>query len=70
MTTSIKINGNAVEKIEKDNELRTANLIQGTDFDFSFNQSRWDDMIGEISKNAIFTFYNDKHAIFYALKWT
>jgi hypothetical protein len=54
-------------------ELRTIGLVQGVDFDFSFNQSRWDgwdDMIGEIPKTTIFTFYVEKWASFFALKYS
>jgi hypothetical protein len=50
-------------------EMRFSGWVQGTDFDFAYHQSRWDDMIGEIPKCAIFTFYTDKHATFFALKW-
>jgi hypothetical protein len=69
MTTSIKIFCEVNEALEKVAELRKANLVQGKDFDFAYNQSRWDEMIGEIPKTTIFTFYNDKHAVFYSLKW-
>ena len=51
-------------------ELRTQGLVQGTDFDFAFNQSRWDEMIGEIPKQAIFTFYTEKHSTLFALKYS
>ena len=50
-------------------EMRSAGWIQGTDFDFAYHQSRWDDMIGEVPKYAIFTFYTEKYATFFALKW-
>jgi hypothetical protein len=51
-------------------ELKAHGLTQGKDFDFAFNQSRWDDMIGEIPKQTIFTFYTEKHAILFALKYS
>jgi len=50
-------------------EMRSAGWVQGTDFDFAYHQSRWDDMIGEIPKYTIFTFYTEKYATFFALKW-
>ena len=50
-------------------ELREQGLVQGKDFDFAFNQSRWDDMIGEIPKQTIFTFYTEKYASLFALKY-
>lgn len=52
------------------NDLRLRGLVQGKDFDFAFNQSRWDDMIGEVPKHTIFTFYTEKHATLFALKYT
>ena len=69
MSVDVKIFGDASSVVEKVRELRAANLMQGIDFDFAFHQSKWDNMIGEIPKNAIFTFYTDKYATFYALKW-
>ena len=51
-------------------ELREQGLVQGKDFDFAFNQSRWDDMTGEIPKQTIFTFYTEKYATLFALKYS
>lgn len=50
-------------------ELRASGLVQGVHFDFAFNQSRWDDMIGEIPKNTVFTFYEEKYSTLFALKY-
>ena len=50
-------------------ELRAQGLTQGTDFDFAYNQSKWDDMIGEIPKSAIFSFYTEKYATLFAIKY-
>ena len=50
-------------------ELRASGLVQGVHFDFAFNQSRWDEMIGEIPKSTTFTFYEEKLATMFALKW-
>ena len=50
-------------------ELRDMGWIQGRDFDFAYNQSRWDEMIGEIPKQTMFTFYNEKYASFFLLKY-
>ena len=50
-------------------ELRASGLVQGVHFDFAFNQSRWDEMIGEIPKFTTFTFYEEKLATMFALKW-
>ena len=57
------------EVLEMVKELREQGLIQGTDFDFAYNQSRWDEMIGEVPKSAIFSFYTEKYATMFALKY-
>jgi hypothetical protein len=50
-------------------ELRNQGLVQGQDFDFSFYQTKWDNMVGEIPKHTKFTFYEDKWATFFSLKY-
>lgn len=50
-------------------ELRASGLVQGVHFDFAFNQSRWDDMIGEIPKRTVFTFYEERYSTLFALKY-
>jgi hypothetical protein len=50
-------------------ELRKLGWIQGVDFDFAYNQSQWDNMIGEIPKQTVFTFYNDSNASYFMLRW-
>ena len=50
-------------------ELRDSGLVQGVHFDFAFNQSRWDGMIGEIPKYTTFTFYEEKYSTLFALKY-
>jgi hypothetical protein len=59
-----------VEIMEIVRELRSQGLTQTKDFDFAFNQSRWDEMIGEIPKQTIFTFYTEKYATLFALKYS
>jgi hypothetical protein len=51
-------------------ELRASGLVQGVHFDFAFNQSRWDEMIGEIPKFTTFTFYEEKYSTLFALKYS
>ena len=58
------------EIIELVHQLKATGLIQGTDFDFAFHQSKWDDMIGEIPRHARFIFYNEKAATLFALRWS
>jgi hypothetical protein len=50
-------------------ELRASGLVQGVHFDFAFNQSRWDEMIGEIPRFTTFTFYEEKYSTLFALKY-
>ena len=57
------------EVLEMVKELREQGLVQGTDFDFAYNQSRWDEMIGEVPKSAIFSFYTEKYATLFAIKY-
>ena len=51
-------------------ELRASGLSQGVHFDFAYNQSRWDEMIGEIPTHTTFTFYTEKYATLFALKYS
>jgi hypothetical protein len=50
-------------------QLRSSGLVQGVHFDFSYNQSRWDEMIGEIPKTTVFIFYEEKYSTLFALKY-
>ena len=50
-------------------QLRAQGYKQGQDFEFAFHQSKWDDMIGEIPKQAVFTFYNPALASWFALRY-
>ena len=50
-------------------ELKTNGLIQGVHFDFAYNQSRWDPMIGDVKGFTNFTFYEEKYSTLFALKY-
>ena len=50
-------------------ELREKGLVQGIDFDFAFYQSKWDEMIGHNPTYTTFTFYEDKTALLFILKY-
>lgn len=50
-------------------ELRSQGLVQGKDFDFAYHQAKWDHMIGEIPKKVIFSFYENKWATWFILKY-
>ena len=49
--------------------LKEQGYMQGQDFDFAYNQSRWDEMIGEIPRHTDFVFYNDQLATWFQLKY-
>ena len=51
-------------------ELRAQGLVQGIDFDFAYHQSKWDNMIGNNPTYSIFTFYEDKTALLFILKYS
>lgn len=70
MTIPIKIYGGADTVMEKVKELRAANLVQGVDFDFAFVPGfTMNTHSDECRKHTVFTFYTEKYATFYALKW-
>lgn len=50
-------------------QLRASGLELGVHFDFAYNQSRWDEMIGEIPKHTRFVFYDEKYSTLFALKY-
>ena len=49
-------------------DLRASGMVQGTDFNFAFYQTRWDAMTGDIPDRAEFTFYKEKYATMFSLK--
>lgn len=57
------------EIIDIVHELKKRGYVQGVDFDFAYNQSKWDDMIGEIPKHTVFTFYKDELATWFELAY-
>lgn len=71
MTAEFKAFGDANSVMEKVKELRSIGLIQGTDFDFKFIPYSFDyETNDEVRKHAVFTFYTEKYATFYILKWS
>jgi len=62
-------NKNVNEILDMVKELRDKGLIQGVHFDFAYNQSRWDTMIGDVKGFTNFTFYEEKYSTLFALKY-
>ncbi len=68
MTVTVSIqNKNAIDALDLVHKLKEKGYVQGIDFDFSFYQSAWDDMIGEIPKHTKFTFYKEELATWFSL---
>ena len=65
--TKIIIEGTTVDRaMEIVRDLRAMGLVQGTDFDFAFYKVHdgWFN-----SSHTEFTFYDEKHASWFSLKW-
>jgi hypothetical protein len=62
-------NKNVNEILDMVKELRDKGLVQGVHFDFAYNQSRWDTMIGDVKGFTNFTFYEEKYSTLFALKY-
>lgn len=62
-------NRNPSEVMDIVKEIRSQGYVQGIDFDFAYHHSTWDDMIGEIPRYTVFTFYVEKYATLFTLKY-
>lgn len=52
-------------------ELRRQKLVQGKDFDFKYITPTYDYLSNSgTSRHTVFTFYNEKYATFFALKYS
>lgn len=70
MTAEIIIhNRDANEILGIVSKLKADGWVQGRDFDFYFHQSHWDGMVGRIPTSTKFTFYTEKYASIFALKY-
>ena len=69
MTVIKLLDKNPNEIIDLVKELRASGMVQGKDFDFAFYQTRWDPMIGDVKGFTSFTFYEEKLATLFALKY-
>lgn len=61
----------ANEIMEIVRELRESGLVQGTDFDFRYNQTQYDYNGWEVvsPQHTAFIFYKDKYATFFTIKY-
>jgi hypothetical protein len=70
MTVTVTIrNRDANEIMDIVKKLRADGWVQGKDFDFSFYQKHWDPMTGDVEGTTKFTFYAEKYASLFALKY-
>jgi len=70
MTVEVFIrNRDANEIMDIVKRLRADGCVQGQDFDFAFYQKHWDPMTGDMEGTTKFTFYTEKYASMFALKY-
>ena len=70
MTAEIIIHHrDAIEILGIVGKLRADGWVQGQDFDFYFYQKHWDPMTGDMKGFTRFTFYTEKYASLFALKY-
>lgn len=50
-------------------ELKKQGWVINKDFSFAHYQNTWDNMVGDLPKQTIFTFYNDSNASYFMLRW-
>lgn len=66
----ITVNVESVQKVlEMVNELRDQGMTQGKDFDFAYQSHLWESIANPEEKSAVFTFYTEKYATLFALKY-
>ena len=73
MTTKIKLlNHNASQVIAIVIEIRDQGYVQGRDFDFAYSPERYDNFSHEpvMRAHAVFTFYEDSLASWFAIKYS
>jgi len=61
----------AKRTMEIGQELRSMGYIQGVDFDYAYYRTEYDNFSHDPIqvRHAVFTFYNDTNASYFALKW-
>jgi hypothetical protein len=50
-------------------KLQVDGWVLGKDFDYAYYPGRWDEMIGNVPARTIFTFYREKYATLFALRY-
>ena len=73
MAQSVKLLHKRVNEImEIVQQLRAEGYVQGKDFDFAFYREAWDSVNNEavMPRHTVFTFYSEKYATLFALRWS
>lgn len=71
--TEVKIVKRSVPEImDIVGELRVQGLGQGVHFDFAYIPAKYDDITGHFVEDryTLFTFYEDRYATLFTLKWS
>lgn len=61
---------NINEIMEIVHALRKIGLVQGKEFDFKYVPATWDNFSKAADKHVVFTFYNEKWATWFILKYS
>ena len=70
MTVEIIIRNRGVNDIiDIVSRLRSDGWTLGKDFDYAYYPGRWDGMIGDVPASTKFTFYTEKYASLFSLKY-
>lgn len=61
----------AIDIIDIVKSMRDNGMVQGRDFDFKYNQTKWDNYDPEAVslEHTVFIFYEEKYATWFSLKW-
>jgi hypothetical protein len=72
MTPVVILNVNAVRALEMRDQLQDSGLVQNQDFEWLYQQPRYDDFSYEavIPRHVLFRFQNPALATFWQLKWS
>lgn len=71
MTTTVTVRNRTPNEImDIAAKLRLDGWVLGKDFDYAYYPGRWDGMIGDVPARTIFTFYTEKYATMFSLRWS
>lgn len=69
MSIEVIVDKSVNEIMEIVHELRGQGYVQGVDFDFSYSPHKWDGFTLTSTRFTKFTFYKEKYATLFALKY-